>query len=139
MKNLLTVQEAILSLTDMREIRALQDSLSHQERRIEKYLALHFNIGDRVSFIARYHGRLTGKVIKINNVSVIIMLDKEFSSDDYDEADIAMMWNIPPSKLRFLVKPENPSFNPFEIPPPIFDDGSYQETYEDCELAESAY
>jgi hypothetical protein len=137
MKNLLQVQKAILSLTDIREILALIGSLCHQKRRIEKYLALHFNNGDRVSFISRYHGRLTGKVIGVNNVTVVIMLDKEFSHSDYDDADISMMWKIKPSELRFLVKPENPSFNPFEIPPPIMDNGSLVETYENYEVAES--
>lgn len=118
MKNLLKIQKVILTLTDIREIRALVDSLYTQQTRIERYLALHFGIGDRVVF-DHYGSIIPGVVTGVNSVTVQVKVE-HWDSDS--NPSLARLWKVPPSKLRFIEKVNKLEFSPFEIAPPIFDE-----------------
>lgn len=118
MKKLLQIQKVILTLTDIREIRALVDSLYQQQTRLERFLALHFSVGDRVVFDS--HGCLMPSIVtRVNSVTVQVSVD-HFPNDENDPN--FRLWKVPASKLRFIEKMSKKDFNPLEIPPPIFDE-----------------
>ena len=118
MKNLLRIQKVICTLTDIREIRALVDSLYTQQTRIERYLALFFSIGDRVAFDSHFE-TLRGIVTRVNQVTVQVSVD---DIPGQSENTDFRLWKVPASKLRFLEKIGKADFTPFEIAPPVYDE-----------------
>ena len=92
----------ILTMTDIAEIRLLIDALYLQQTRIERYLALHFSVGDRVAFNS-WSDTLTGIVTRVNQVTVQVSVDC-FPDTKFPDDPGFRLWKVPAGKLRFVEK-----------------------------------